>query len=301
MLKKKSKPKIIVILGPTSSGKTSLSIRLAKKFNGEVISADSRQVYRGLDIGTGKVTKKEMSGVKHHLIDVTNPKYTFSTSKFKELGTKAVTEILHRGKIPIIAGGTGFYIDTLLGEISIPEVPPNEALRSKLEKQSIETLFKKLQQLDPTRSKTIERLNKRRLIRAIEIASVLGKVPNIKKKKLYQTLKIGLMLTDEKLKKNINIRLFARIRLGMIAEARKLHERGLSWKRMEELGLEYRYLSLHLRKKITKVEMIDLLNKAIWQYSKRQMRWFKRDKSIKWFAPRETRQIEKEIKRFMTE
>ena len=289
-------------MGPTSSGKTSLSISLSKKFNGEVISADSRQVYKGLDIGTGKVTKREMDNIPHYLIDVENPKNTFTVSGFKELAEEAVNSIFQSGKIPIIAGGTGFYIDTLLGDTTIPEVPPNTKLRLRLEKLTVEILSKKLQKLDLKRSKTIDHLNKRRLIRAIEIASVLGKVPPIQKKQSsYKTLKIGIILPDEQLKTKIKSRLLARIKLGMINEARKLHKKGLSWKRMEELGLEYRYLSRHLRGKLTKAEMIEQLNTAIWQYAKRQMKWFKRDKDIEWFSPSQTKEIERKVRRFLVE
>lgn len=302
MLKKKSQEKIIVVLGPTASGKTSLAILLAKKFNGEVISADSRQVYTGLDIGTGKVTKKEMGGIQHYLIDVINPKKTFTASEFKKLGEKAIQDILKRDKVPIVAGGTGFYIDSLLGNTTIPEVPPNTKLRLQLESLTTETLFKKLQKLDPDRSKTIDQFNKRRLVRALEIVESIGKVPKIQKiQSPYKALKIGPTLSDEELKEKINSRLFVRIRQGVIAEARNLHKKGLSWKRMEELGLEYRYLSRHLRGQLTKAEMIEQLNIAIWQYAKRQMRWFKRDKKIKWFAPEQTKKIEKMVKRFLKE
>ncbi len=300
MSKKDSLKKIIVIVGPTSSGKTSLSIFLSKKINGEVVSADSRQVYKGLDIGTGKVTKKEMSNIPHYLLDVSNPKNIFNASQYKELAEIAVENMLLHEKIPIIVGGTGFYIDALLDKVTLPDVPPNKKLRLRHEKLSTVTLLKKLQKLDPKKSKAIDPLNKRRLIRAIEIASALGKVPPIQKKQSpYKTLKIGISLPDKELQNRIYNRILARIKLGMIDEVRKLHKKGLSWKRMEELGLEYRYLSRHLRGKISKTEMVEQLNIASWQYAKRQMKWFKRDKNIEWFSPTQEKEIEQRVKMFL--
>ena len=171
--------KLIVILGPTASGKSDMAVKLAKRFNGEVVSADSRQVYKGLDIGTGKITKKEMQGVKHHLLDVANPKKQFTASDFVDLTSGLIRQIVNRRKVPIICGGTGFYIDALLGDKQIPEVPPNLKLRKELEKKSVEKLFEILKKLDPERAKNIDAKNPRRLIRAIEICKVLGRVPKL--------------------------------------------------------------------------------------------------------------------------
>ena len=282
----KSLPKLIVLLGPTSSGKTSLSISLAKKYNGEVISADSRQVYTGLNLGTGKVTKKEMEGIPHHLLDVANPKKQFSISEFKTLAEKAIEDIFARGNTPIICGGTGFYIDTLVNGIVLPEVPPNKKLRDKLTKLSAQELFKQLKKLDPVRAQNIEKENPVRLIRAIEIATALGKVPTLEKKAVpYQTLKIGLDMPDETLKARINERLKTRLKAGMLREATNLHAKGLSWLRMRELGLEYRAMANLLTGKIEKEEFETQLAFDIWHYAKRQRVWFKRDQTINWFDP----------------
>lgn len=169
--------KILVILGPTSTGKTALSIRLAKRLNGEVISADSRQVYKGLDIGSGKVTKREMKGVPHHLLDIANPKNVFSADDFVKAGRAAVADIISRGKLPLVVGGTGFYIDALLGTIPLPDVAPNPKLRKTLSGKELAWLQARLKRLDPARAKTIDMKNPVRLIRAIEIATALGKVP----------------------------------------------------------------------------------------------------------------------------
>lgn len=275
------KPKVIVVCGPTATGKSDYAVKLAKKIDGEIISADSRQVYKDLNIGTGKITKREMSGVAHYLLDVASPKRQFSVARYKKLGEHAIRDILKRGKTPIICGGTGFYIDTLLG-LELPEVKPNLALRKELSDVSLQKLFEKLKKIDPDRAKTIDKKNKVRLIRALEIAHSLGKVPKIKKQKLYGVEWIGLSFQSEALKKRIHDRLLKRIKLGMIREAQKLHTEGLSFRRMEALGLEYKYLAYYLQKKLTKQQMIAQLETAIWHYAKRQMTWFKRNKEIKW-------------------
>jgi len=277
-------PRVIVILGQTATGKSDLAVKIAKKLDGEVISADSRQVYTGLDLGTGKITEKEMQGIPHHLLDVANPKNKFSVSEYKKLADQKIKEIISRGKIPIICGGTGFYIDAVVNNIVFPEVPPNENLRKILNKKSAEELFKMLQKLDKVRAKNIDSKNKVRLIRAIEIAKALGKVPKITQATpRHEFIKIGLFLPVNILKEKINKRLLARIKNGMLKEMENLHKKGLSWKRMEELGLEYRYVALYLQKKISKEEIIQKLNSEIYKYAKRQMTWFKRDKEIKWF------------------
>lgn len=282
----KNKPKIIVVLGQTATGKSDFAVQLAKKEGGEIISADSRQVYKGMDLGTGKITRKEMLGVPHYLLDVASPKKVFSVSDFKKLADKKIGDIFARGKTPIICGGTGFYIDAVVDGVMLPEVAPNIKLRKILEKKSAEKLLEILKELDPGRAKNIDVKNKVRLIRAIEIAKALGKVPKVKSQTKYEVLKIGLTLPDETLKDKIKTRLLARIKKGMLREIKKLHEGGVSWKRMEMLGLEYRYGALYLQGKLTKQEMIEKLNTEIWHYAKRQKTWFKRDKNIVWIDPR---------------
>ena len=173
------KQKLIAILGPTASGKSDLAVTLAKKFNGEIISADSRQVYKGLDIGTGKITKKEMRGVKHYLLDVANPQKRFTASDYVLLVNRAIAQIVDKNKIPIICGGTGFYIDAILGEKQIPEVAPDPLLRKELENKTTQELFEILKKLDRERAENIDAKNPRRLIRAIEICEAIGRVPKI--------------------------------------------------------------------------------------------------------------------------
>lgn len=293
------KPKIIMVVGPTASGKTSLAIELAQHFNGEVISADSRQVYTGLDIGSGKITKREMRGVPHHLLDVSSPQKVFTVAQYKERADAAIADIISRGKLPIICGGTGFYIDAVVSGVVLPDVPPNKQLRTQLEKKSAAHLFKMLQKLDPKRAQNIDPQNPRRIIRAIEIVRELGEVPHISKKSPYQALFIGTNVDPDILREKIARRLKTRLKKGMIDEARRLHRAGLSWKRMESLGLEYKYLALFLQKKISRAEMENLLTIAINQYARRQMMWFKRNKKIEWMKPKDLKKIEKKVLAFL--
>ena len=292
------KPKIIAVVGPTASGKSALAVEIARLVGGEIVSADSRQVYTGLDIGTGKVTKREMRGIPHHLLDVSNPKRAMSVVEYERLATRAIRDILKRGKVPILCGGTGLYIDAVLTDASFPAVPPNAKLRKELEKLSVEKLFEKLQKLDPSRAENIDAKNPRRLVRAIEIATALGRVPaRTIAKSRYDALIIGLTLPREEMQERIHTRLIVRTRRGMLAEVRRLHAEGLSWKRMESLGLEYRFLAQFLQGKISKNEMLNDLEIAIRQYSKRQMVWFKRNKNIHWFHPSEQNKILKIVQK----
>jgi tRNA dimethylallyltransferase len=289
------KQKIIVILGQTSTGKSDFAVDIAKKFNGEIISADSRQVYKGMNLGTGKITKKEMRGVPHYLLDVTSPGKVFSVNQFQKLANKKIKEIIEKGKIAIICGGTGFYIDSIINNQIFPKVPPNKKLRKTLEGKTAKQLFEILNKLDKERAKNIDPQNKVRLIRAIEIAKTLGMVPKLQTSNVKipgrwtseNILKIGLTLPPEILKERIKTRLLKRIQKGMIKEVENLHKEGVSWKRMNDLGLEYRYVSYFLQNKISKEEMINKLNTEIWHFAKRQKTWFKRDKSIIWINPDE--------------
>jgi len=294
-----NKPKVVVVLGQTATGKSDIGVMLAKKFNGEIISADSRQVYKGLDIGSGKITKKEMLGVPHHLLDVVSPKSNFTVVQFKKKAQKVIKDILKRGKLPIIVGGTAFYIDALIYDLDFPEVKENKSLRKKLEAFTTEELFVKLEKLDKNRAEQIDKHNKIRLIRALEIIDTLGKIPKVTKNSPYDVLKIGLVLPKEDLHENIHKRLFSRMKKGMLSEVKKIHENGVSWKKLESLGLEYRYLALYLQGKIKKDEMLQKLETEIKQFSKRQMTWFKKDTSTIWLKPTETSKLVKTIKTFL--
>ncbi len=282
------KPKVLVILGPTASGKSALAVKLARKLNGEIISADSRQVYRGLDIGSGKVTRAEMKGVPHHLLDVADPKRQFSVARYQKLANQKIKEILKRGKLPIICGGTGFYLQAVVDGLVLPSVPPDRKLRKQLAVKSPAELFAKLQKLDPARAKIIDPKNPHRLIRAIEIAKELGRVPpkhrpSGRKDGAYDFVQIGLNPEPEILKKKIGSRLAQRLKQGLVSEVKGLHDKHrLSWRRLEALGLEYKFVALYLQGKLTKKELTTQLETAIWHYAKRQLTWFKRDHRIHW-------------------
>lgn len=279
----RKKPKVIVILGQTATGKSDLAVSISKALavsgvESEVISADSRQVYNGLNLGTGKVTKKEMAGVPHHLLDVANPKRKFTVTQYKKLADKKIKEIISYGKVPIICGGTGFYIDAVVNGIIFPEVKPNTKLRKDLEKKNAVELFKILKKLDASRAKDIknknEQNNKVRLIRAIEIAESLGKVPKITEViPPYEFIKIGLYLPNDLLEKKVHQRVKKMFDDGLLKEIGKLKKQGISNKRLRELGFEYYNPTL------------ETVTKETLKYAKRQMTWFKRDKNIIWFTP----------------
>ena len=291
------KNRVIVIVGQTSTGKSDLAVRVAKKFNGEVLIADSRQIYKGIDLGSGKITREEMREIPHHLLDVADLRKNFSVFKYKKLATRAIENILERGKTPIITGGTGFYVDVITKGMILPNVSPSPRLRRNLAGIPTETLALKLRKIDPERAKTIDLKNSVRLIRAIEIAKHFGRVPKIKTEpQKYEFKKIGLLFPERILKKRIKTRLRNRLRKGMALELHALHERGVPWKRFEELGFDQKYTALYLRGKLTEVELLEKLLQANWRYAKRQMTWFKRDKEIRWFRPHQFPQIFNYIK-----
>ncbi len=278
-----SKPKAIAIVGPTASGKTALSIALAKQFAGEVISADSRQVYRGLDIGSAKVTPNEMDGIPHHLIDIVDPSTVYTGADFKRDGEIALRNITTRGTLPIVAGGSFFYLELLKGTMSSAPVPPNPTLRAMLEQKTTTELFAELQSKDPRRAEVIDRDNPRRLIRALEIIEATGTVPEVTPTDLpYDWLTIGITVPIDMLNARIHTRITDRLKIGMIEEVETLHKNGLSWERLEAIGLEYRYLAYYLQNKLTKDEMIEQLTNKSRQFAKRQRVWLKRDPNIIW-------------------
>jgi len=304
--------KLIVILGPTASGKSEMVVKLAKKFHGEVISADSRQVYKGMDIGTGKVTKKEMLGITHYLLDVASPKRKFTVTQYRKLTLGAISKIFKKGKVPFLCGGTGFYIQSVVDGILIPEVPPDWELRKKLEKKSAKELFAQLKKIDPKRARTIEKKNPRRLIRAIEIILKTKKpVPPLKKSPLpYPVLIVGIKKSKEELKKLIKKRFFKWLKQGFLKEILKLRKFGISWQKIEEFGIHYRVTAQYLQNKITDKEMVENSLKEIQNYAKRQMTWFtrqnfaeqnlggfKRDQRIQWV--KNYKEAEKLVKKFL--
>jgi len=264
------KKKIIAVLGPTASGKSGLAVEIAKKFNGEIISADSRQVYKGVDIGSGKITKKEMKGIKHYLLDVASPKKIFTAVDFKNQAEEAIGKIAAANKIPIICGGTGFYIHALLDDTKLPAVAPDWVLRKKLEKKSPEELFKMLKKLDKNRAKTIDSKNKRRLIRAIEIAEYPRPKSDFDattSKSDFDILWLGIKKPIAELEKLIKTRTKKMIKTGLEKEVKRLVKK-YGWTTVLKNTIGYaEWISKESEKKI---------NLHTLQYAKRQMTWFKK-------------------------
>jgi len=278
----KDKPKIVVILGPTASGKTGLAIKLARMFDGEIVSVDSRQVYRGMDIGTGKdLADYSQDGVKvfYHLIDVTEPNEVFDLAQYKQQAETAISDILNRNKLPIVVGGSGLYLEALINNYQLAPVKADAKLRDSLEAMSLDDIFAMIEKNNPSFSAKInhsDRHNKRRLIRYLEVFAQAGSVTS-KGEAKYDSLIIGLDWPRPELNKRIHQRLVQRLdEQDMVEEVNNLNRQGLSWQRLESFGLEYKFIAWYLQEKIDYDEMVLRLERAIYQFAKRQMTWFKR-------------------------
>ncbi len=281
MTKNQTEKEIIVVVGPTASGKSDFAVDLALKNNGEIISADSRQIFKGLDLGTGKITKKEMKGVKHYMLDVADIPTEFSVAEYKRLALPIIEDIFSRGKTPIICGGTGQYIDSIIFDQEIPKVEPNKKLRDILENKKTEELFEELLKKDSRRGKDIDKYNRVRLVRALEIIEELGEVPTQETPSLRFKTKIYLLNpTREILKERITKRLEKRLKLGMIDEVKKIMKKGYNSDEMKRFGLEYKYIGKYLEGEISENEMKEeIINKSM-QYAKRQQTWNAKYKEI---------------------
>jgi tRNA dimethylallyltransferase len=277
------KPKVVAIVGPTASGKSSLGIFLAQKFNGEIISADSRQIYKGMEVISRAPSKKELGAISHHLVSFKNPTKSFSAGAYKQEAGKVLKKILKKNKLPIVVGGTGFYADALLRGFSLPEVAPNPTLRKLLAKKSNAQLLAELKKLDPKSAERVDPKNTVRIIRAIEIAKAIGPIPPLSPHSPYQTLWLGILPEKNAHTKAIKKGVEERLNSGMIAEAKKLRQK-LTKKRFLELGFEFSLLGDYIDKKLNKRELADLLIKGEEKYAVRQMRWFKRHSDIHWVS-----------------
>lgn len=267
---------LLVLLGPTASGKTHLAVQAARYLDGEILSADSRQVYRGLDIGSGK-DLDEYGTTPYHLIDVVDPGYEFSLFDFVQTFSRSFSEIKSRKRLPILCGGTGLYLDAVLQGYSLVKVPENRALREELEVLPLATLQQRLQALRPEQHNTTDLDERSRLIRAIEIA--VGEqqaearpldIPDLAPRVF------GLSWPRELLRKRITQRLRQRLEQGMIEEVEGLHEGGVSWETLDYYGLEYRFVSQYLQGQLNRNDLFQKLNSAIHQFAKRQETWFRR-------------------------
>lgn len=278
----KGLPHIIVVAGPTASGKSDFAVELALKNNGEIISADSRQIYKGLDISTGKITKEEMKGVVHHMIDIRTPGDDFSVEEYRQLATPIIKDILARKKVPIICGGTGQYIDSLIFNTSIPKVGPNKSLRAILDKKSTDELHEELKTKDPIRAKTIDKHNRVRLIRALEIINTLGKVPTQEYSRVQYKVTMYLMSpTREALRKRITERLYKRLQQGMIDEVKNSMTQEHLRESIKKFGIEYVAIAKFLDGTSTQKEMEEEIITKSCQYAKRQETWNKKYKENK--------------------
>ncbi len=278
--------KLVVILGPTASGKTDLAIKLAKMYNGEVISADSRQIYRGMDIGTAKPL--DLEGIPHWLLDIKNPNQNYTVAQYKKDAIKSIKDIQKRGKLPIMAGGTGLYIKAVVENFDIPKIKANPLLRQKIEKEAekygLDYVFQKLIKLDPEAAYIVDSKNPRRVIRALEI-TVLTKKPFSQQRKsgkpLFDVLEIGMSIEKEKLKERINLRVDEMIKKGLVKEVENLIKKyGLKPQAFDAIG--YREIIEYLGNKKTLEQAVEEMKINTWHYAKRQMTWFNASKKISW-------------------
>lgn len=284
------KPRVIVIVGPTASGKTTCAIELAKQINGEIVSADSMQIYEEMNIGTAKVTNEEMSGIKHYMINVAKPDEVFNVVMYKEMAEKAIEEILKKGKVPIVVGGTGLYINTLVNGIEFSQTAEDENCRRELEKRAesegTEKLYEELKSIDPEAAEIIDKNNVRRVIRALEIYKVTGKTKteldreSIKETK-FNFLLYGIQTDRQELYERINKRIDIMLEQGLIKEVKELSDKYVLSKTALQ-GLGYKEVLEFINGNCTYNEMVEKLKMETRRYAKRQITWFKRDKRIEW-------------------
>lgn len=306
------KPKILVIVGPTASGKTALSIKLARKLGGEIVSADSRQIYRGMDIGTAKPpfspastrsgaktsvprsdsrrgTTYAVEGIPHHLIDIKNPDEDYTVAEYKRDAIKAIRGILRRGKLPILAGGTGLYVNAVIYNLDIPQVEAQPKLRKKIENELREKglfhLFKKLVELDSEATYIVDPKNPRRIIRALEVAITTGKPFTAQRKQgapLFDAQIIGIKVPKTVLRKRINQRINKMIESGLLDEVKAMHKKYGGVKALDAIG--YREIIDCLDKKTSLQSAVEQMKIDTWNYARRQMTWFKKTKGVRWFS-----------------
>lgn len=293
------KPKVIVICGPTASGKTSLSIELAKKINGEIVSADSMQIYEDMDIGTAKPTKEEMDGIKHYLIGNVSPTIRYSVASYKKDAINAINEIIEKGKTPIVVGGTGLYVDSLISGIEYDDIEIDLNYRDELEKQvekcGLESLYEKACKIDPQAMEKISKNDKKRIFRVLEIFNATGKTKTMQeiesreKDNPYDFKVFAINMDREKLYERINKRVDIMIENGLVDEVKNLINK------YDELptaiqGLGYKEVVLYLNNEMSYDEMIEKIKQETRRYAKRQLTWFRRYKDIIWLDGLEDKQ-----------
>ena len=291
------KEKVIVICGPTASGKTALSIELAKKINGEIVSCDSMQIYKEMNIGTAKPTKEEMQGIKHYMIDIISPDERYSVADYKKQAKEAIKEILSKGKVPIVVGGTGLYVDSLIYEIDYPEIELDEKYREELEQEveerGLEALYEKAKEIDEEAIKKISSNDKKRILRILEIYHATGKNKTEQEKESRKTpvefdYKVfALNMDREKLYERINKRVDLMIENGLIEEVENIYKKYNKFPTAMQ-GLGYKEVVQYLEKRLTKEEMIEKIKQETRKFAKRQLTWFRKNKETIWLNADDT-------------
>lgn len=287
----KTKPKVIVICGPTASGKTGLSVKVAQAMNGEIVSCDSMQIYKDMNIGTAKVTKEEMQGIPHYLIDFVSPDERYSVADFQIDSEKAIGEIIAKGKTPIVVGGTGLYVDTLVYHIQYPEIETDLEYRKQLEEmiqeQGLEAAYQKAKEIDPQAIEKISSNDQKRIMRILEIYHQTGKtkteleIASRREEPPYEYLVYAIDMDREKLYDRINQRVDIMINQGLIEEVQELLTKYKDFPTAMQ-GLGYKEVVDYLNGNMTREEMIDTLKQETRRYAKRQLTWFRKNKEIKW-------------------
>ncbi|WP_042456655.1 tRNA (adenosine(37)-N6)-dimethylallyltransferase MiaA [Neobacillus dielmonensis] len=296
--------KLLVIIGPTAVGKTKLSIELAKRFNGEIISGDSMQIYRGMDIGTAKIKHEEMEGIPHHLINIKDPNESFSVAEFQQLVRAKITEIAQKGKLPIIVGGTGLYIQSVIYDYQFSDVTGNQDFRKKLEERAKEigneALHQQLKEVDPVSAAKIHPNNVRRVIRALEIHHLSGENSQNGNKQemepdlLYNAAMIGLTMDREQLYERINARVDLMLLEGLLDEVKHLYEQGLrDCQSIQAIG--YKEIYEYLDGRISLEQAVENLKQNSRRYAKRQLTWFRNKMEVKWFDTTNVKIFSKKI------
>ncbi len=291
-------PKIIALAGPTASGKTDLGIQLAKRFNGEIISADSRQIYKKMTIATGKplgvwqevdgTSAYVVEGVPHYLMDLIDPGEEFTLAQFKESALSAIRHIFQRGKVPLIVGGTGLYLWSLIDNLSLPPVAPNKKLRDGLEGKSLVELVELLRNIDPKSALKVDLKNQQRVIRALEVAILTGNSfteQQLKGDPLFEVLQLGIRRPQGELNERINERIKRQFEDGIIEETKDLIRQHYQWNLSSMKGIGYKEIDHYLRGELSLKEVREKIQGATRRYAKRQLTWFKRDDRIMWLPP----------------
>lgn len=298
------KPKVIVICGPTASGKTALSIELAKKINGEIISSDSMQIYKYMDIGTAKPSEEEKEGIQHYLLDFVEPNQRYSVAEFKKDAESAIEEILAKGKTPIVVGGTGLYVDSLIYGIEYQDIELDEKYRKELEdrveKEGLEKLYEEAQKIDPQAMEKISRNDQKRILRVLEIYKATGKnkteqeIESRKKGVKYDYKVFAINWERQLLYERINKRVDIMIEQGLIKEVEELLKKYDKFPTAMQ-GLGYKEVVEYLQGITTKEEMIEKLKMETRRYAKRQITWFKKNKQTIWIGYKDLQKILDEI------